>query len=220
MNISYETNGKAFMGWLDELIGSYVRGKTIEEANDHISDELCDYCKWLELENEGFSVGTWTIVHNNAVIEEGDSYIILDNEKSERVEDDRFEILMNYLTISAENTNSIYQNSKEVNKCVEKMAAPTFNGGDHSTIRKQMLHIISAQEYYLRNIGIDITLPKSIISCRKEVIGYLMDKNAREGNKIYQAKDGELWTITKVIRRIIWHDRFHAREINEMNMLN
>ena len=29
--------------------------------------------------------------------------------------------------------------------------------------------------------------------------------------RVYTAPDGELWTMRKVIRRFLWHDRIHAR---------
>ena len=28
---------------------------------------------------------------------------------------------------------------------------------------------------------------------------------------VYTAPDGELWTMRKVLRRFLWHDRIHAR---------
>ena len=29
--------------------------------------------------------------------------------------------------------------------------------------------------------------------------------------EVYTAPDGELWTMRKVLRRFLWHDRIHAR---------
>ena len=34
MKVVYETNGKGFLGWIENLPGAYVRGKTIEEARN------------------------------------------------------------------------------------------------------------------------------------------------------------------------------------------
>jgi len=43
----------------------------------------------------------------------------------------------------------------------------------------------------------------------------LKTKYAEEGNKLYHY-DEEDWTIRKIIRRIIWHDRIHSKAIERM----
>jgi hypothetical protein len=217
MNITYETNGKAFMGWFEELPGGYVRGKTIDNANENINNEIKEYCQWFGINNKDYSVESWKIINTNAIVEEGDSVIILDAEKNENISNERFELLMEYLMLSAKNLNNLFINSKDVDKYIEKMAGSIFNGADLSTIRNQISHIINAQEYYLFNIGINIKLPNSIINCREEVIKNIIEKKHKERNLIHKVNDGELWNILKVIRRIIWHDRFHANEIKIMN---
>lgn len=35
-------------------------------------------------------------------------------------------------------------------------------------------------------------------------------------NKVYKGSYGELWSLKKVLRRFIWHDRIHAKVMYRM----
>ena len=39
MHIIYETNGLGFLGWIKDLPGAYIRGKTLEEAKGKVNKD-------------------------------------------------------------------------------------------------------------------------------------------------------------------------------------
>jgi hypothetical protein len=74
---------------------------------------------------------------------------------------------------------------------------------------------VDVEKYYLNNIGLDINLSNDLIKERLETIELIKNLYKKEGNKVYQ-RPKETWTIRKVVRRFIWHDRIHGKAIERM----
>jgi len=53
VSVSLETNGKGYIGYIVELPGAFIRGKTEEEAISKVDREVQSYLKWLGIEREG-----------------------------------------------------------------------------------------------------------------------------------------------------------------------
>jgi hypothetical protein len=48
------------------------------------------------------------------------------------------------------------------------------------------------------------------------MVAKLAERRRAEGNALH-VYEGESWTIRKIIRRTIWHDRIHARAMKRMD---
>ena len=216
MNIVYETNGKGFLGWIVDLPGAYVRGSTIDEARNKIESEIKEYEEWLNISASRSNIYKEAIVHSNLMIEDADSDIILENELEDYESYEAFLYHCNLSLISAKKVETIYQECKSKDIVDPAKARKTFYGNAHATIRTQYKHIVDVQQYYLWQIGTSANIDLNIVDGRINTIRALQEKYIKEGNKLYENEE-EDWTLRKVIRRLIWHDRIHAKAIERMN---
>jgi predicted RNase H-like HicB family nuclease len=215
MELSFETNGKAFLGWIDELPGAYIRGKTIAEAKEKLDDEIAAYQAWLGLSLEHETISNECILQSRAVVEEADTEVLLNYDTNDYENAAAFGIDCEKILRSAEQFNRLYKNCNHKNIVDKMWVGKTFWGDLPSTIEKQLGHILDTQRWYVNNIEGDIDFESSIVAGRKKILKVIVEKHESEGNRIYN-RDQEDWTLRKVIRRLIWHDRFHARAMEEM----
>jgi predicted RNase H-like HicB family nuclease len=216
MEIVFETNGKGFLGWIVELPGSYVRGKTMDEAMGKIDDEITEYQKWLNMPLKKQIITKQKTVESKLSIEDADSDIIFEYDIANYENIEEFNNDCNKILISANKVEGIYKECKYKNIVDKTKVRKTFYGDVHSTINKQYEHIINVvHEHYLYNIGINIRIEGDIIENRIKTIEILENKYEEEGNKYYKQPE-ENWTLRKVMRRIIWHDRIHGKAMERM----
>ena len=102
ISVAFETNGKGFIGFIVQLPGAYVRGKTEEEALSKVGSEVQSYAKWL---GAGPPVRYEVLVsqrHPYALtVEDADSEILLEEDKSP-MNDRKFMELHDYVKKVAE----------------------------------------------------------------------------------------------------------------------
>ena len=72
-------------------------------------------------------------------------------------------------------------------------------------------HTNRVTAYYLAPFGIEAENLPDIYANRMQALSLLEELPALLEGKIYIAEDGEEWTVRKVLRRFIWHDRIHAK---------
>lgn len=214
MKVVYETNGKGFLGWIENIPGAYVRGKTIEEARSKYEREIEAYGQWLDIVVTEIGKIDEVIVHSDLMIEDADSNIILDVEKNEYENKNDFYHECELAFLSAKQVDTIYNKCKNKNVIDNSKVRKTFYGNVYSTIFEQYKHICNVQQYYLGQVGLEADIDLNIIKGRKNTIDELIKKYKEEGNRVF--KNEEDWSIRKVLRRLIWHDRIHAKAMERM----
>jgi len=95
------------------------------------------------------------------------------------------------------------------------------------TIRQILAHIANTEtHYYLPNIGIQPTISptldedapwqKDLIQHREETLEALRNlKKARDLSRI-RFDDNGAWSVRKVLRRLVWHERLHTKSISRI----
>ena len=84
------------------------------------------------------------------------------------------------------------------------------------TAEEMYRHTKSVNAYYFAEIGVEADNEGTIADCRKrgfeklEQLPGFLEKEAEEGSY------GEWWSLRKVLRRFLWHDRIHARAMYRM----
>lgn len=215
MILILETNGKGFMGWIAELPGAFVRGATQEEVRGKVSGELAAYAKWLEIEVDGQCVLEEQTVATTAAVEDGDTSILLDADSEPYANADDLDHDCELMDLSAWKVQQIYDRCTNRDVVAPSKDRTTFYGPVHNTIDSQYSHIVNCQQYYLESIGIPFKVQGDLRRSRTRVVDTIRQRYCAQGNALYSTSDEE-WTIRKVIRRIIWHDRIHARAISRM----
>jgi hypothetical protein len=97
----------------------------------------------------------------------------------------------------------------------KKWEGKFFLGDLPSTIEKHFEHMLDAEKWYVSRIGGNIIPENDMVKGREKITDFIIKKYKNENIKIYDI-DQQEWTIRKVIRRFIWHDRFHAKAIEDM----
>lgn len=77
-------------------------------------------------------------------------------------------------------------------------------------------HTKNVNEYYFAEIEVDADNSGTIYECRKRGFEALEKKPDFLQNAVIEGSYGEDWSLRKVLRRFIWHDRIHARAMYRM----
>lgn len=89
------------------------------------------------------------------------------------------------------------------------------------TLSDEVVHIVrhmaTAENWYLNALGLvpsDERLPDDPIEQLEMVRAWLLDcLPSLAGSDLYASESGEDWTPRKLLRRAIWHERDHTRQI-------
>lgn len=213
ISIAFETNGKGYLGYILEFPGAFIRGRTIDEALSKVEQEIRTYQRWRGVQSKLKSKTKIVQIHQSTLmIEDADSEILLDMDK-EKMEEKEFNEYIELIKKSGISTLSIYQNAKFKNWLDEARRGKTFYGDVPISIQRIFEHIDSVQYFYLSRISTDIEKKEGFLEGREHCLNQVRSIYMRENNsKIYNC-DHENWTIRKVLRRFIWHDRIHAKSM-------
>ena len=92
----------------------------------------------------------------------------------------------------------------------------TFYGRAPRTANEMYAHTKNVTDYYFGEIGVAADCDGTIFECRQrgfaalEQLDGFLRLPAREGSY------GEWWSLRKVLRRFLWHDRIHAKAMYRM----
>lgn len=212
-----EFNSKGHLIYAGNYIGAYVRGKTQQEALKKFSSEIHQYEQWL-----GKAVPSAEECHISIVqekssslqINDADSDVIFDSEKQPLTEPDYLE-LKHLALKSADDFLRLYNSIPDKSNTVLQ-PRKTFYGNVPITANEMYEHTKSVNNYYFGEIGIPVTNEPDILVCREEGFAKLEHKADFFLNTVYNGSYDEQWSLRKVCRRFVWHDRIHAKAMYKM----
>jgi hypothetical protein len=118
------------------------------------------------------------------------------------------------LEASARSFESLYRSSTLPDRVDSRRTGNTFYGERPDTIRKVHAHVNQVQDYYMSRLGMSIaTSDVSLVARRGDCIAQLRRASADGKHRAPIIIDDERWTLSKVYRRFLWHDRIHAKAI-------
>ena len=85
-----------------------------------------------------------------------------------------------------------------------------------ATAREMYMHTKNANNYYFGEIGVDVDNDGDIEACRVRGFAALELQPVYLDNAAYTGSYDEEWSLRKLLRRFIWHDRIHARAMWRM----
>jgi predicted RNase H-like HicB family nuclease len=214
ISIGFETNGKGYIGFIAELPGAFVRGRSEEEAISKVDQEVKSYLKWLGIEPE------WnydTIVaqrhQSSLMVEDADNEILLNTDK-ETLSEEEFKNLSDLVWYSGGTFLQIYNDAKFKDWVDEARIRKTFHGENPKTIQEIFDHVKVCQYYYLsRTMSSFENKEENFIKIRRFCLIKIEELYLKSNNSLVFEADNELWTLKKILRRFIWHDRIHGKAI-------
>ena len=215
INCVWEHNGRDTLLYAVDFVGAYTRGETLEAAVRKIQAEICSYLKWCGKK----AVTSMDI----AIIEEkvselaicdADSDVLFESEKAPLTAEE-YKKLKALALKSAQDFLALYDSVPDKNAT----AAPerkTFYGKVPRSADEMYEHTKNVNTYYFAEIAVDADHDGNIYECRKRGFESLESNSDFLQNTVRKGSYGEDWSLRKVLRRFIWHDRIHARAMYRM----
>ena len=215
INCVWEHNGNDTLLYAIDFIGAYTRGESLEIAMAKMPDEIASYLKWLG--EDAFENIEIIIVQEKAsdlAIKDADSDVLFESEKVPLTVEE-YKMLKALALKSAKDFLTLYESIPD-KSATASLARKTFYGQVPRTADEMYEHTKNVNEYYFAEIEIDADNCGNIYECRKRGFEALEAKHSFLQNAVIEGSYGEDWSLRKVLRRFIWHDRIHARAMYRM----
>ena len=215
INCVWEHNGRDTLLYAVDFVGAYTRGETLEAAVRKMQAEICSYLKWcgkkavtsMDIAIIGEKVSELAIC-------DADSDVLFESEQAPLTTEE-YEALKALALKSAKDFLALYESIPDK----DAAAAPerkSFYGPVPRTANEMYEHTKNVNTYYFAEIAVEADHDGNIYECRKRGFEALESSPDFLQNTVRKGSYGEDWSLRKVLRRFIWHDRIHARAMYRM----
>ena len=206
----WEHNGSDTLLYAVSLPGAYARGANKQIAVEKMAAEARSYLRWKgEAVPEDILVEIVQDASCDLQICDADSDVLFAAEKTPLTMGEYMELKA--LTLkSAADFLKLYESVPDKHKSNAPIRS-TFYGQVPRTAEEMYIHTKNVNEYYFAEIEVDTDNEGTILDCRRRGFEALEAKPGFLENPVFEGSYGESWTLRKVFRRFIWHDRIHAR---------
>lgn len=212
---AWEHNGEDSLVYALELPGVSARGGSRIEALGKLPREAARYLQWRD--GTPSPVGVPLIVQEKASdlrIADADSDILLDSESGPLSPVD-YATLRDLCLKSATDFLSLYEAVPDKDKSALS-PRDSFYGPVPRTAREMYEHTKSVNAYYFGEIGVEADNEGTILDCRQRGFQLLEQTDGYLESPVIEGSYSELWSLKKVLRRFLWHDRIHAKAMYRM----
>ena len=215
INCVWEHNGNDTLLYAVDYIGAYTRGESLEIAKAKMPGEIVSYLKWLgDDTSDNIEVVITQEKDSELAIKDADSDVLFESEKAPLTADE-YEKLKALALKSAKDFLALYDSipDKSATAIAERK---TFYGQVPRTADEMYMHTKNVNEYYFAEIEVDADNSGTIYECRKRGFEALETNLDFLQNNVIEGSYGEDWSLRKVLRRFVWHDRIHAKAMYRM----
>jgi hypothetical protein len=215
INCIWEHNRNDTLLYAVDYIGAYTRGETLDVAMVKMSEEIASYLKWC---GENTSNDYEIIIIGEKVsdlnIKDADSDALFESEK-EQLTAEEYKQLKSLALKSAKDFLALYESIPD-KRATATHERKTFYGNVPRSADEMYEHTKNVNEYYFAEIDVDADNNGNIYECRNRGFELLESKVDYLNNAVIEGSYGEDWSLRKVLRRFIWHDRIHAKAMYRM----
>ena len=145
---------------------------------------------------------------------DADSDVIFDNEKLP-LSLEEYNALKALALKSAKDFLTLYESVPDIEvSCLSQRS--TFYGTTPRTAKEMYDHTKNVNEYYFGEIGVTADNYGTIFECRERGFKQLEKQSGFLECAAVMGSYDEEWSVRKVLRRFIWHDRIHAKAMYRM----
>lgn len=211
----WEHNGNDSLLYSDNFIGAFTRGQSMDIALGKMGREIASYRYWLgQPVIDGFEIEIVQEKASELAICDADSDVLFDSERAPLTMDAYAELRALVLK-SAEDFHALYEAIPDKERsCLQPRK--TFYGQQPCTAKEMYQHTKNVNEYYFGEIGIDADNEGTIYTCRKRGFDALERTPDFLNMQTCKGSYDEEWSLRKVLRRFLWHDRIHAKAMYRM----
>ena len=218
VNCVWEHNGDDSILYADTFAGAFTRGASKEEAMLKMPEEIRRFQLWRgETPSDDYTVEIVQEKESDLQIRDADSDVLFITEEKPLTSGE-YQYLKKLALKSAEDFYTLYLSFPDKNKSALPRRK-TFYGSVPRTAEEMYQHTKNVNEYYFSEIGVEAGNEGTIVSCRAKGFEALESIADFLSLETVTGSYGEQWSIRKVLRRFIWHDRIHAKAMYRMGML-
>lgn len=213
----WEHRGEDTILWAMDYPGAFARGASLQEAMEKLPRDLADWSAWtggsapelceIQITDETVS---------SLDVRDADSDVLMDPEKMP-LTGAEYEQLRDMALGSAARFQALYESVPDPDRS-ENPIRQTFYGAVPRTAREMYAHTKNVNAYYFGEIGVEADNDGDILQCRRRGFEALEKQPDFLKNPTFEGSWDETWTLRKLLRRFIWHDRLHARAMVRMRM--
>jgi len=219
VNCVWEHNGDDTLLYAEDFVGAYARGESLQVAVKKMLGEINTYLKWIGKGEEPIREIEVVIAGEKASelnVKDADSDVIFESEKAPLTMAE-YEYLKELALKSAKDFLAFYESIPDKNAwCAPERE--TFYGRVPRTATEMYEHTKSVNSYYFAEIDVEADNIGNIYECRKRGFEALEAKADFLRSTVIAGSYGEEWSVRKMLRRFIWHDRIHARALWRMSI--
>ena len=215
MRCVWEHNGSDTLLYSVDYVGAYTRGNSLEAAISKMEAEITAYSSWSGQDCERQAkIEIIQEKNSDLKIADADSDVLFDSEKAPLLREE-YEALKSLVLKSASDFYTLYSSIPNKNEsCLPHRR--TFYGAVPRTAQEMYDHTKNVNSYYFAEINIDVDNEGTIYDCRKRGFELLEQSTGFLDNAVIEGSYDELWSLRKVMRRFLWHDRIHAKAMCRM----
>ena len=211
----WEHRGEDTLLWAEDFPGAFARGADLAEAVEKLPRDLSDWSDWTGAALEECSgVAIVSEVISGLDIRDADSDVLMASER-EPLSRAEYEMLRDMALRSAERFQALYDSVPDPDRSANPVRQ-TFYGAVPRTAREMYEHTKNVNAYYFGEIGVEADNEGDIVDCRRRGFEALERQQDFLENRVFEGSWEENWTLRKLLRRFIWHDRIHARAMVRM----
>lgn len=211
----WEHRGADSIVWVVEYPGAFARGANLAEAVEKLPVDLRDWSQWTgaavpevcDIEIVGERISTLDV-------RDADSDVLMEAERAPLAWDE-YVRLRDMALKSAERFLELYRSVPDPDRSANPIRQ-TFYGAVPRTAREMYAHTKNVNAYYFGEIGVEADNEGDIVHCRRRGFAELEKQPGFLKNPVFEGSWEEDWTLRKLLRRFIWHDRIHARAMVRM----
>ena len=211
----WEHNGNDSILYADSFIGAFTRGTSKDLAIQKMPSEIKSYLMWKgDLVMDSFEPEIVQEKCSELTISDADSDVLFDEERKE-LSISEYEELKALVLKSARDFLSLYEAIPDKNKSCLPVRV-TFYGQVPRTAFEMYEHTKNVNDYYFGEIGVVTDNEGNIVECRERGFAVLESQPNFLKNIVHLGSYNEEWSLRKVLRRFVWHDRIHAKAMYRM----
>lgn len=211
----WEHNHADSLLFIENMPGAFTRGASKAEALGKLPIEAEAWLRWAgRAIPSTFQEEVVQEAVSDAEVQDGDSNVLFESERDPLTKEEYMD-LRDLALRSAEDFWRLYQGVPDREKtCLQ--VRKTFYGEVPRTAEEMYQHTKNVNDYYFSEIGVDAGNEGTILQCRERGFALLEQRTEYLVNALHLGSYDEKWTLRKVIRRFIWHDRIHAKALTRM----
>lgn len=218
VNCVWEHNGDDSILYANNFVGAFSRGASKEEAISKMPEEIRRFQLWRgETPPDDYDIVIVQEKESDLQVRDADSDVLFTTEK-EPLSAEEYQYLKSLAMKSAGDFYSLYSSFPDKHKSALPYRK-TFYGSVPRTAEEMYQHTKNVNEYYFSEIGAEADNEGTIVSCRARGFEALESITGYLSLETVASSYDEQWSVRKVLRRFIWHDRIHAKAMYRMGVL-